>query len=163
MPENDEFKLIFMGQCSGDVGIERLILEYNLECYQEGFNWPGMSSGPSWDSPLLVLYADETPVGFVAISSSKWLKQVSIDGFYIKPAYRGFSFVKLLIGLKDHVLEKYPTIRYIHWGTHWNNKRVHAIAKRIGMQPSSVNYRMDLSTGKPDDPRVCTKGESITP
>jgi hypothetical protein len=161
-----DLKLIFHGQLTGDLALEALVAEYNMEILAEGFAWPGTMSGPNWDNPMLVMYDMSpivpVPVGFVAFSSSKWIKEISVQGFYIKPAYRGLNFIKLLAGLKDHILENYPTTRYISWCTHWDNDRVRKIAKRIGMEPRSVSYSMDISTGHPDDPRVTSKGESIT-
>jgi hypothetical protein len=161
-----DFKLVFFGQLTGDLAVEALVAEYNVEIIAEGFAWPGISSGPAWDSPMIVMYDMSppvpVPVGFVAFSSSKWIKEVGIQGFYMKPAYRGLSFIKLLQRVKEHILEKYPTLRYITWSTHWDNDRVRKIAERIGMKPQSLTYSMDISTGHPDDPRVTSKGDSIT-
>ncbi len=165
MKKAEDLKLVFFGQTTGDLAIEALHAEFIMDIYNEGFAWPGLVA-MSWDSPMLVMYdmtlPTPAPVGFIALSSSKWIKEVGIQGFYIKPAYRGLNFIKLLTGIKKHILKEYPSIRYITWSTHWTNDRIRGICRRLGMEPRSVSYQMDLSTGSPEDPRVTTRGESIT-
>lgn len=166
MPKSEDLKLVFFGQLTGDLEVEAMVAEYNAQLYKDGLAFTGSLTGPSWDTPLIVMYdvsgrVPVRPVGFVAFTSTKWVKEVGIQGFYMKREYRGLNFIDLLQAIKAKVLKEYPTVRYITWSTHWENSTVRAIAKRIGMKPRSLNYAMDLGLGI-EDPRVTSKGVSIT-